>query len=106
MNELSSQDLIGHLVAKRPGRSRVFERWGLDYCCGGKKTLQAACEEKALDGSSTPKTARIPLLRHMGAGGHCSSALPMVRTGVTHFAWTIPLSDNHAHVEVSQTQCS
>jgi regulator of cell morphogenesis and NO signaling len=26
-----------------------MERWGLDYCCGGKKPLGAACEERNLD---------------------------------------------------------
>src|SRR5690349_16019369 len=49
MNEITTHDTIGNLVAERPGRSRIFERWGLDYCCGGKKTLEAACNEKALN---------------------------------------------------------
>ncbi|MCB8931803.1 MAG: iron-sulfur cluster repair di-iron protein [Fimbriimonadaceae bacterium] len=40
---------VGQLVAEQPGRSRVFERWGIDYCCGGKKTLGAVCETKQLD---------------------------------------------------------
>lgn len=30
---------IGDLVAERPSRSRVFEAFGIDYCCGGKRTL-------------------------------------------------------------------
>src|ERR1041385_4745763 len=49
MNAVSPHDTLGHLVAERPGRSRIFERWGMDYCCGGKKTLQAVCDEKALN---------------------------------------------------------
>ncbi|HLK60406.1 MAG TPA: iron-sulfur cluster repair di-iron protein [Chthonomonadaceae bacterium] len=49
MQTISTQDTIGRLVAERPGRSRIFERWGLDYCCGGKKTLEDACNEKALN---------------------------------------------------------
>ena len=40
---------IGQLVAERSGRARVFERYGLDYCCGGKKTLTEACREHHLD---------------------------------------------------------
>jgi regulator of cell morphogenesis and NO signaling len=40
---------VGQLVAERPSRSRVFERWGLDYCCGGKKPLNRACSEKQVD---------------------------------------------------------
>jgi regulator of cell morphogenesis and NO signaling len=40
---------VGQLVSEQPGRSRVFERFGLDYCCGGKKALNVACVEKHLD---------------------------------------------------------
>jgi regulator of cell morphogenesis and NO signaling len=43
---------VGQLVIDRPGRSRVFEALGIDYCCGGKKPLAQACREKGLD----PKT--------------------------------------------------
>ncbi|HEY7119029.1 MAG TPA: iron-sulfur cluster repair di-iron protein [Tepidisphaeraceae bacterium] len=40
---------IGELVRQRPARSRLFERLGIDYCCGGKKTLAQACAAKNLD---------------------------------------------------------
>ena len=40
---------IGSLVAERISRARVFERYGLDYCCGGKVALGEACKEKGLD---------------------------------------------------------
>ncbi|HVT90053.1 MAG TPA: iron-sulfur cluster repair di-iron protein [Tepidisphaeraceae bacterium] len=40
---------VGELVAQRPGRARVFEHFGIDYCCGGKKLLAAACREKGID---------------------------------------------------------
>jgi regulator of cell morphogenesis and NO signaling len=40
---------VGKLVAERPGRALVLERWGLDYCCGGKKPLGVACGEKQLN---------------------------------------------------------
>ena len=49
MNLINSKQTIGQMVAERPSRSRVFERRGLDYCCGGKKDLETACREKALD---------------------------------------------------------
>lgn len=35
---------VGQLVTENPRRSKVFERFGIDYCCGGKKPLQEACE--------------------------------------------------------------
>jgi len=40
---------LGAIVAARPTLARVFERLGLDYCCGGKQSLGHACEAKSLD---------------------------------------------------------
>jgi regulator of cell morphogenesis and NO signaling len=40
---------VGRLVTERLGRSRIFDRLGIDYCCGGRKTLDRACREKGLD---------------------------------------------------------
>jgi len=39
---------VGELVAERPGRSRVFESLGIDFCCQGGRTLREACERKGL----------------------------------------------------------
>jgi regulator of cell morphogenesis and NO signaling len=33
---------VGRLVAERPSRARVFERFGIDYCCGGGRSLEEA----------------------------------------------------------------
>lgn len=43
------QRTVGQLVAERPSRSRIFERWGIDYCCRGKRPLDVSCTELALD---------------------------------------------------------
>jgi regulator of cell morphogenesis and NO signaling len=40
---------VGQWVVERPSRARVFERLGIDYCCGGKHPLRQACEQKSLD---------------------------------------------------------
>jgi regulator of cell morphogenesis and NO signaling len=40
---------IGQLVTERPARARIFETFGIDYCCGGKKPLAQAIAEKGLD---------------------------------------------------------
>ncbi|MCC6142320.1 MAG: iron-sulfur cluster repair di-iron protein [Candidatus Hydrogenedentes bacterium] len=39
---------VAELVLERPARSRFFESIGIDYCCGGKKTLREACDRKSL----------------------------------------------------------
>jgi len=40
---------VGRLVAERPGRSEVFERFGIDYCCQGRTPLGEACSARGLD---------------------------------------------------------
>ncbi len=39
---------VGELVAERPGRSRVFQSFGIDFCCQGGRTLREACAVKRL----------------------------------------------------------
>jgi regulator of cell morphogenesis and NO signaling len=36
---------IGQLVTERPSRAHVLERFGIDFCCGGKRPLGAVCAE-------------------------------------------------------------
>ncbi|MCH7892641.1 MAG: iron-sulfur cluster repair di-iron protein [Gemmatimonadetes bacterium] len=48
MNELEIQT-VGQMVVERPQRSRVFDRLHIDYCCGGKRTLEEACAKRGLD---------------------------------------------------------
>lgn len=44
---------VRQLVAARPHRARVFEKYGLSYCCcSGNKTFWEACREKAIDPKS------------------------------------------------------
>lgn len=40
---------LAELVVERPSRSRVFEQLGLDYCCGGNRTLEEVCRERGLE---------------------------------------------------------
>jgi len=34
---------VGEIVSQTPSSIRVFESLGIDYCCGGKRTLSEAC---------------------------------------------------------------
>ncbi len=34
---------VRELVQEFPGATRVFEKFGIDYCCGGKRPLEEAC---------------------------------------------------------------
>jgi regulator of cell morphogenesis and NO signaling len=46
---LTDLNTVGEWVVDRPARSRIFERLGIDYCCGGKRPLREATEERGLD---------------------------------------------------------
>jgi regulator of cell morphogenesis and NO signaling len=46
---MTLETTVGEMVVERPSRARVFERHRIDYCCGGKMTLSAACARRGLD---------------------------------------------------------
>lgn len=46
---ISRSTSVGQLVAQRPLRACVLEQYGIDYCCGGKASLEDACRKKGLD---------------------------------------------------------
>ena len=43
-----AQRTIGDLVAEDYRRATAFKKHGIDFCCGGGITLEAACEKKGL----------------------------------------------------------
>jgi regulator of cell morphogenesis and NO signaling len=87
---------IGDIVAARPSLSRVMDRHGISYCCGGGKSLELACAEKGLSVDSvlaeiTQAMAGPPeknlaalslgeLVEHVVAQHHCflRETLPVV----------------------------
>ena len=40
---------LGDLVAERPARAMVFERFGIDYCCQGQRSLRDAMATSGVD---------------------------------------------------------
>lgn len=63
-------DTIGQIAVKDLRKAEVFKKYGIDFCCGGKKTLRQVCAEKGIDATSIeqelqhihlqPKPARNP----------------------------------------------
>ncbi len=45
----SSQPTVAEIAAQSLAAVRVFERHGIDYCCGGKRPLEEVCASKGLD---------------------------------------------------------
>ena len=40
---------VGELVAKDFRKAEVFKKFGIDFCCGGKKSINKICKEKGID---------------------------------------------------------
>ena len=44
-----NEETLGQIAAKDLRKAEVFKKYGLDFCCGGRKTVKEACREKGLD---------------------------------------------------------
>jgi regulator of cell morphogenesis and NO signaling len=42
-------ETLGQIAAKDLRKAQIFKKYGLDFCCGGKKTVKEACAAKGLD---------------------------------------------------------
>lgn len=46
---MNTTSTLAELAVVHPAASRVFQRFCLDYCCGGRRPLEDACRSKGLD---------------------------------------------------------
>jgi regulator of cell morphogenesis and NO signaling len=55
---------VREMVLENPAAARVFERLGIDYCCGGNKSLAEACKSANLQAeqviAALEKTESVP----------------------------------------------
>jgi regulator of cell morphogenesis and NO signaling len=67
---VSGTKTVRDLAVEIPNATRVFEKFGIDYCCGGKKSLDEACSAarlpvdevlKALEASAVSAAAEFVL---------------------------------------------
>ena len=49
MNVLEIQKTVGQIVADNYRTAEVFKKYGIDFCCGGKKALDKACADKKVN---------------------------------------------------------
>lgn len=49
MTVLESNQTVAEIAAQSLAAVKVFERHGIDYCCGGKRPLAEVCESRGLD---------------------------------------------------------
>ncbi len=48
-HEIKDAETLGDIAAKDIRKALVFKKFGLDFCCGGKRTLYEACTSKKID---------------------------------------------------------
>jgi len=51
---------LGDLVTEDPRRSRILERFGIDYCCSGQRSLADATNEAGLDLAEVAQALDLP----------------------------------------------
>lgn len=49
INVTIPEKTLGQIAANDLRKAEIFNKYGLDFCCGGKKTVKEACAEKGLD---------------------------------------------------------
>jgi regulator of cell morphogenesis and NO signaling len=81
--QMSTDRTLAELVLERPSAARVLTRLGLDYCCGGRDSLEDACRARGLDARTV-----LVFLEH--------EREPVAIEGVD---WTtVPLGELCAHI--------
>lgn len=58
MTTIDAEKTVAELVIQQPGLMRIFDKLGIDYCCGGKLSLQQACAKRGLDAGTILLTVK------------------------------------------------
>jgi regulator of cell morphogenesis and NO signaling len=62
-----TQPTVREIAAANPAAVRVFEKYGIDYCCGGGRVLEDACRERGV--SPTTVMAEVEQSGRAGSAG-------------------------------------
>jgi len=86
MMSISAEKTVGELALENPAATRVFEKLGIDYCCGGGKSLEEAC-----------RAANLPIGEVVGS---LKAAEQTVQVARPNRDWQKePLADLIAHIQ-------
>jgi regulator of cell morphogenesis and NO signaling len=91
---IQKESKIGDIVAENFRAAQVFEKFGLDFCCGGKKSISEACQTEGINADKV-----INLLSELPENGN---------TTPTHFnSWELDFlidyifNNHHSYVKRS-----
>ncbi|MGE4159981.1 MAG: DUF542 domain-containing protein, partial [Planctomycetota bacterium] len=63
---ITSQDTLAHLAAVHPWASKVFQKFNLDYCCQGSRSVEKACQQSGIDASAVLEELQREEVNHSG----------------------------------------
>ncbi|MGE0638871.1 MAG: iron-sulfur cluster repair di-iron protein [Thermoanaerobaculia bacterium] len=69
---------VSDLACEHPATIRVFQRHSIDFCCGGKRGLREACEQRGVDYETVAHEVRHALTGVAGESGEGWSRRPAV----------------------------
>jgi regulator of cell morphogenesis and NO signaling len=88
---VTTEKTVRELTLEQPGAARVFESLGIDYCCGGKQTLEQVCRA-----ASVPVDKVIDALEVAQHSGNAATS---------HINWqAVPLADVITHIKNTHHQ--
>jgi len=83
---VTTDKTVRDLALEQAGAARIFEGFGIDYCCGGKQSLEQAC-----------RAANVSVERVLGA---LTAAQQSESDTSQHVDWqTAPLGDLISHIK-------
>lgn len=58
---VGESETVGQITAKDLRKAEVFKKYGIDFSCGGKKTVREACKEKGIDATKVEQELQQPI---------------------------------------------
>lgn len=89
-----AQRIVGDLVAEDYRRAAVLKQFDIDFCCGGGKTLEAACQQKGIALDDVERALAVADSR-----GHAPQA--RVTVWAPGFLADYVVNEHHAYVRES-----
>ncbi len=75
-NDEDAGETVGEIAAADIRKAEVFKKYGIDFCCGGKKSLKQACDEKGLDVAVVEAELAAPQATAVSASNNYSAWQP------------------------------
>src|SRR5205085_4799713 len=89
---LNTTKTVRELALEMPAATRVFERLKIDYCCGGGRTLEAACAAAGVKiGDVADLLERAKALRDQGGAADEFLSMPLSELVNTYLSSNTPL---------------